>query len=148
MSGDRPPEHPSILPDHESAVRRLVSDASGRPYRPLRSLGEARSYPDGVVIFEGDWGGQVYATCPASLARCTAATLDLLLRDFDAVGWCELAGARVFYERLPVGAGVAGGMGGGRIIQGLWVHDRIARLGLTAAIWDILTGVHPADAST
>jgi len=42
-----------------------------------------------MVIFEGDYGGQIYATCPASLVRCSEETLQGLLRDLDTVGWCQ-----------------------------------------------------------
>ena len=135
-----PPNDNNILPDHESAVRRLVADAHGRPYYPLHSLEEARLYPDGAAIFEGDWGGQIYATIPTDLIRCNVAAIERLLRDLDALGWCDLAGARIYYERRPVGAGVAGGMGGGRIIQGVWIHERIVHLGVGQAIQDLLEG--------
>ncbi len=67
----------------------MVADAHGRPYYPLRSLAEAQAAHDGMVIFEGDYGGQIYATCPASLVRCSEETLQGLLRDLDTVGWCQ-----------------------------------------------------------
>jgi len=47
----------AIIPEHESSVRRMMADAHRHPYHPLRSLAEAQAVPDGVVIFEGDWGG-------------------------------------------------------------------------------------------
>jgi hypothetical protein len=97
MSDQQSPRQIPVIPDHESAVRRAIADAHNRPYLPLHSLQEAQSYPDGAVIFEGDWGGQIYATCPAALVRCSEAVLDLLLRDFDALGWCDMQGARIFY---------------------------------------------------
>jgi hypothetical protein len=125
----------------------VVADAHNRPYFPLRSLQEAQAHPDGAMIFEGDWGGQIYATCPAALIRCSEATLDLLLRDFDAIGWCDLEGARVCFERRAIGRGVAGGLGGGRIVDGVWVHPRMAEMGLTAAIRDMLTGLRDPERS-
>ncbi len=131
----------AIIPEHESSVRRMMADAHRRPYHPLRSLAEAQAVPDGVVIFEGDWGGQIYATCPASIVRCSKETLRDLLCDLDAVGWCELDGARVFYERHPSGTSVSGGMGGGRVTDDLWVHPRIKALGLSAPLRAALTNI-------
>jgi len=46
------PDH--ILQLHESGVRSLVYGAHGIPYQPLHSLEEARTYPDGIVVFEGE----------------------------------------------------------------------------------------------
>jgi hypothetical protein len=69
MKDKEPIENLEILPDHESGVRRLVSDAQGLSYHPLHSLAEAKSFPDGVVILEGDDGGQIYVVCPASVVK-------------------------------------------------------------------------------
>ena len=44
------------IPEHESPVRRMMADAHGTPFQPLRTLDEARGYDDGVVILQGDWG--------------------------------------------------------------------------------------------
>src|SRR5438552_11511903 len=102
-----------LLPAHESGVRRMVADARGPPYQALRSLGEAQAALDGVVVMEGDYGGQIYLTCPARLVKCDPGTLEQLLADLDGMAWRDSDGARVFFERQPIGSGVAGGMGGG-----------------------------------
>ncbi len=121
----------------------MFSDAHGREYVALRSLDEARRAPDGVVVLEGDWGGQIYVTCPASVVRCDAATLDRMLRDIDTVAWPHNreGGARVFFERHHLGAGIAGGMGGGVVAADVWVHPRLAEKGISSSsVRSVLAG--------
>ena len=128
------------IPDHESAVRRVVSDARGEVYRPLHSLSEAKAEPDGVVIFQGDEGGQIYLTCPASLVRCSEEVLQQLLLDVDALAFNEPMSAGIYYECLGIGEGVWGGMGGGIIVAEVWVHPRLVQLGLEATARDVIEG--------
>lgn len=87
---------PPPLPSHESGLRRLISEAAGAGYQALKSLTEAQAAPDGVVILEGDDGGQVYLTVPARLVRCSEQTLATLLADLDARAWRDLESAHVF----------------------------------------------------
>jgi hypothetical protein len=112
------------------------------PYRPLGSLAEARASSDGVVILEGDWGGQIYVVAPAARVAADEAALGRLLRDLDALAWPanDADGARVRYERLPAGAAVPGGMGGGVVAEGggVWVHAELAAR--AAAIGEVLAG--------
>jgi len=63
----------------------MIADAHGTPYYALGSLEEARTISDAVVILEGDYGGQIYATCPASQVKCSEPALHHLLRDLDAL---------------------------------------------------------------
>jgi len=118
----------------------MIADARGMPYHAVHSLDEARDFPDAVVILEGDDGGQVYVACPASRVRCSEAVLQQLLSDLDACEWDDLASARVFFERIPMGADIGGGMGGGKIMDGVWVHDRLAQMGLGTLITDVIEG--------
>lgn len=131
-----------ILPEHESGVRRMVSDAWNLPYQPLRSFDEAKSFPDGLVILEGDDGGQIYVVSRASLVNCPAETLKDLLRDLDAIAWPgnDPNSARVVYERLAVGETVFGSMGGAVVSDDVWVHDTFCELELDAAIRDVILG--------
>jgi len=131
-----------VLPKHESGVRRMVSDARSVTYEPLRSLAEAKSFGDGFVILEGDDGGQIYVVSPASLVECSADALDHLLRDLDGIAWPgnDPNSARVFYERLPVGAPVFGGMGGAIVSNDVWVHDMFCDLQLDGQVRDVLVG--------
>jgi hypothetical protein len=130
------------LGDHESGVRRMWAEAHGGSYVAVRSLAEAQALPDGAVVLEGDWGGQIYVTAPARLVRCDEQALVRLVRDLDAIAWPrnEEDGARVFYERVPVGGGVAGGMGGSVVIDGVWVHEEFESLGLADAIREVIAG--------
>ncbi len=115
---------PPEIPKHESPLRRMMADAHGTPFHPLRTLDDAREHDDGVAILEGDWGGQIYAVIPARMIRCSADTLKRLLLDLDSEAWScnENEGASIYYERKPAGMGVAGGMGGGASTGELWVH--------------------------
>ena len=134
-----PPDQ--VIPEHESALRRMVADGHGMPYQAFRSLSEAQLAADSAVVLEGDWGGTIYATCPARLIRCDEGTLGQLLHDLDAVIWPgQPDGAGVYYERLPVGSPVPGGMGGGMVIDGVWVHDKVEGLGIAHEIRDVITG--------
>jgi hypothetical protein len=134
---DDPPEQ---LPPHHSWVRSMMADARGTDYIAFRTLAEAREHPDSAVIFEGDYGGTIYLTVPVRLIACDHLVLRDLLADIDTMCWADPSGARVLYERRPVGSGVAGGMGGGRIIEGLWLHARLEALGVRDEIEAVLAG--------
>jgi hypothetical protein len=142
MSEDQGQEHRSEIPDHESPVRRLYSDAHGLPYRALHSLDQAKACPDGVVVLEGDWGGQIYVVCPAKIVACDEATLKLLLQDLDALAWScnDGEGARVYFERAAPGTGVAGGMGGGIVTDEIWIHRKLQEKNLAAKIRSVILG--------
>ena len=145
MSSKEPSNEAGKIPDHESPVRRITSDQRGQPYHALHSLQEARSHPDGIVVLEGDSGGQIYVVCPASLVKCTEERLQQLLRDLDAIAWPgePPESARVYYERHPVGSGITGGMGGGEVTSDVWVQDEFVKLGLRPAIEDVIRGHRP-----
>jgi hypothetical protein len=113
------------VPEHESGVRRLVADANASEYQALASLAEARVFSDSVAVFEGDYGGQIYVVAPIHCVQCDEASLNRLLAELDALEWNEPEGASVFFERHAVGTGVAGGMGGGVVLQTVWVHERL-----------------------
>ena len=142
MKDKEPTENLEILPDHESGVRRLVSNAHSVPYYALHSLEEAKSLPDGVVILEGDDGGQIYVVCRASLVKCPEEVLGQLLRDLDDIAWPgnDPNMAKVLYERHPVGAGIAGGMGGAVVTKDIWIHDEFIKLRLDAVIREVISG--------
>ena len=135
---ERSAHAPRKLPDHESGVRRLTADAKGQPYVALRSLAEAQALPDGAVVLEGDYGGQIYVVAPAARVCCSEPALEALLSDIDALEWADPDGARLYYERHVVGAPVTGGMGGGVFTQDVWVHPKLNTL--PATIVDVLAG--------
>jgi len=126
---------------HESGLRGMMADAGVIEYSPLQSFEEASRVDDAVMVIEGDYGGQIHATAPIRLVACAQTRLDLLARELEAVAWPSLPDAdsvNVLYERLPVGALVAGGMGGGVITDGIWVHEEFRQLGLAKAIADVV----------
>lgn len=104
----------------------------------LASLEEARTNTMGAAVLEGDWGGQIFATCPSRLVECSHDALMRLTLDLDSVMWGEPDGASVRYEVRAVGSSVPGGMGGAEIVEGVWVHDEVRRRGLARAVRDII----------
>ncbi|APR86875.1 hypothetical protein A7982_12224 [Minicystis rosea] len=110
------------------------------PYEPLGSLAEARETKDGMVILEGDYGGQIYLVAPAAGVDCSEGELSLLLRDLDEIAWpgCPPGSSSVRFERLAAGETVPGGMGGGRVEDDVWIHPELAAH--ATAIRDVLAG--------
>jgi hypothetical protein len=118
----------------------MMADASGGIYIALETFDAARNRPDSVLIFEGDDGGTIYLTVPMSKVACSEVALKQLLSDIDAMCWADIRMARMVYEVLPIGGTVAGGMGGGRVVDGLWLHPKVERLGLRKDIEQVLHG--------
>lgn len=127
-------------PPHGSPLRHLMAEAQGTAYRSLDSLRAAQECPDGVVILEGDEGGQIYLVVPARQVACTEAALEDLLADLDRINWDDLSMAHLVYERSPIGSHVAGGMGGGLVTPSVWIHPEIVALGIDGPIHDVLAG--------
>ena len=69
------------IPDHVSPVRWILAKAHQTPFSALNSLEDARSSTDGIVVLEGDWGGQIYVVAPskacAVFGSCNAPWNDL-----------------------------------------------------------------------
>ena len=142
MSDERKIYEPESLPEEERPLGRFMADAHSIAFRPLASLAEAKSVEDGVVILQGDDGGQVYVVSPASLVLCSESTLEQLLVDLDELAWPgnDPNMRRLYYERLAIGSGVPGGKGGGRVCREPWVHDDFLDRGLGPAIAGVLRG--------
>lgn len=85
------------------------------------------------LVFEGDWGGQMYLTVPVALVRnVDAKKFHALLKTLDAAAWsCNDGMGRSYYPYTPaevgsdVSDGVPGGMGGGKLLDGLWLHPEL-----------------------
>jgi len=127
-----------ILPEHESGLRRMMADSQGRQYRTFRSLLEAKSSPDSIAVFEGDYGGQIYVVARVSVISCSEQVLLSLLSELDSLKWKDPQGARLYFEEAEIGQPIPGGMGGGRVIEGIWVHSRLQQY--SAKVEDVLTG--------
>ena len=129
-----------VIPDHESAVRRMVAEAHGDRYYALSSLDEAQARADTAVVMEGDYGGSIYLTCPARLIRCDEPTLRQLLLDLDTRDWNDPEGVGLYYEVAAFGSGVAGGSGGGLVTDSVWLHPALERKGLRARVEAVISG--------
>ena len=125
MKRNRKPSEPSVLPEHLSGVRSLIAQSHGQTHVGYRSLSEAKADPNGVVVFEGDYGGQIYLVARATIVSCEDEQLRKLLLELDDLGWADPDGASVYFESLPVGSGVAGGMGGGLVGPEIWLHPKL-----------------------
>ena len=130
------------VPEHERLVGRLEADAHGESYDASRSLDDAKKADDAAVVMQGDYGGSIYLTCPVRFVLCDEATLRQLLFELDTLYWNEPDGAGLYYERAPVGAGIAGGTGGGVVTEGVWIHPDIEQQGegVRQAVESVLFG--------
>ena len=108
-----------------AGLQELLAQASGRVLIRYGSLDAARSDPDAAVVLSGDDGGTVLLTAPLRLVRCDPAALRPLAVELDRELWDDADGVEVSFLRVPVGGSVAGGMGGGVVVDGVWVHARI-----------------------
>ena len=133
---------PDPTPEHERPLGRLLSEATGDTFFPLKSLEEAKVYEDGVAILQGDDGGQIYVVCLAAQVVCSELTLSILLQDLDEIAWPENYPdmRRIYYERRPVGTGIGGGMGGAAVTTEPWIHQEFVDLGLASAIQEVIWG--------
>jgi len=122
-------DKPDMIPAGASPVRYMVAEAVGATYRNLPDLQAARQAEHAVVVMEGDYGGQIYLTCPVRHIRCDSATLDRLLEDVDNRHWGDPEGAGLYFEIAHVGASIPGGMGGGLVVDGVWLHRELEPLG-------------------
>jgi hypothetical protein len=139
IRGRQEPDRPRVIPDHESPLRAVMASAHGTKYDAVRSLEEARA-GDMTVVMEGDSGGTIYLTCPARLVACDESALHELLVELDSHKWKDMEGAAVLYERAPVGSGISGGMGGGIVIDGVWLHPTMEALQLRQHVENVVLG--------
>jgi hypothetical protein len=128
------------LPEYVSGVRYMTAKAFGRPYRAVQSLAKAQAEENFALILEGDYGGQIYATCPVNKIHCEEKTLRQLLFDIDGLTWENPEGCGLHFEYAPIGTPISGGMGGGQIVMDVWVHAELHELGLATAIADVIHG--------
>ena len=107
------------------ALRELMEGSDS--FKSYSDLETAKSDPNTYVVMEGDWGGQIYLTCPVKYVICDQDMLIKILKKLDHMCWeCnEGEGAAIRYETFDQGEGISGGMGGGIAIDGLWIHPEI-----------------------
>ena len=127
-----------IILEHESGLRSMIADAHGLPYRAFRSLHEAKESPDSVAVFEGDYGGQIYVVARVSAISCSEQVLVSLLSELDSLEWRDPEGMGLYFEEAEIGQPIAGGMGGGRVTEGIWVHSRMQQY--ASLVEEVLAG--------
>ncbi len=113
-----------IIPEHESGVRKLMSESQGIKYKAFKNFEEAKKHSNAYMIMQGDYGGQIYLSAPVQQIKCDYKALENLLKDID---YEDPDGARIFFEEMEPGQGIAGGMGGGLATDGLWVHKGLEK---------------------
>jgi hypothetical protein len=127
-----------VLPEHESGLRRMIADSQGRQYRTFRSLDEAKSSPHSIAVFEGDYGGQIYVIARVSVVSCSEQVLISLLSELDRLEWKDPQGTGLYFEEAEIGQPIPGGMGGGIVTEGVWIHPRLQQY--SSKVEDVLTG--------
>lgn len=113
------------LPKHISVVRKLVARSKGKNFTALKKFEEARKYKDSYLVMEGDYGGQIYLSIPVHLIKCDKITINKLLLIIDDIQWNDEDGAGIYFERLKIGENLTGGMGGGKALNSIWVHENL-----------------------
>jgi len=94
---------------------------------------------------QGGGGAQIYLTVPVKYVRCEQPTLVVLLRLLDALACKDSARATLSFELAPIGSGLYAGMGGGSIVDGIWLHPRLESLGIAEAVSAVIGGSRPVD---
>jgi len=112
----------------------------------IRELGtclgykKARRAQNGTLIMQGG-GDQIYLSCPMKKVNCNEKILKKLLYELDKIERNLKIRAALYFVRLNPGDTISGGMEGGKVTSGLWVHESIARRkGLTEKIQHVLNG--------
>lgn len=121
----------------------MMAEAGAAAYHPLPSLATAQVDRQGIVVFKGYDGGQIYVVCPAHDIFCAESRLQQLLVDLDETEWPENddpSMRRIYFEIRAAGEGVPGGTGSGQVTGGLWVHPGLCSKGLLGPIRDVLSG--------
>jgi hypothetical protein len=129
---------PDKLEDHVDPLRSMIAASHSQRYRAFRSLPEAAAN-GGVVILQGDDGGQIYLTCPATKIKCSEADLRSLLEYLDSKAWKDASSASVRFEMCP-SLKVAGGMGGGLVTDDVWLHPELRPKGLEESVRSFIYG--------
>jgi hypothetical protein len=129
-----------LIPRGCSPIRFAMSQVCNIEYKPIEDSEEALNTQDAILIMEGDWGGQIYLTCPVRLVHCSEEALENLLTDLDDIAWdCnEGKGTGIYYEVRKPDEWLSAGMGGGFVSDTLWVYPEFDNL--IEEIKDVIEG--------
>jgi hypothetical protein len=125
MENDINYQEENLIPDNVSPLRYILTVAGKDNLINIDGFKTAIETKNATLIMEGDWGGQIYLTCPAEYVKCKEENLLNLLVDLDDLAWGDQGenSRKVLFEIRKPGEGISGGMGGGLVIDGLWVHE-------------------------
>jgi hypothetical protein len=128
----------------DSPLREMMNESGKCTYKPLPSLEAAQRDKNGIAVFEGDDGGEVYIVCAARLIHCSEDVLATLLQEIDEIEWPgnDPCMRRVYFESRETGLGIPGGMGGGIVTGETWIHPRLVKQGLGESIKAVLDGTN------
>jgi hypothetical protein len=127
------------VPAGADGLRLMIAESQGNSYKFFRNLSDAVAH-DAIVILQGDEAGQIYLTCPATKVKCTETDLQRLLEYLDSKAWKDLDSAGIFYESPSPEGTVSGGMGGGLVVNGVWLHPRLVDMGIEDKVKAFITG--------
>jgi hypothetical protein len=102
-----------------------AADDNEVPFVTLKSLEEARTMHHTAVVLQGGALGQIYLTVPVEHVACDETTLVGLLRAIDALAHDDPGRTVLSFELAPIGSGIAGGVGGASVVDGIWVHPNL-----------------------
>jgi hypothetical protein len=146
------PEMPSLpsVPAGARPVEFVLAHLDGHEYVFFQNIDEARSHPDATMVMEADAGGQILLTCPVKYVLADVTVLARLLSDLETISWGPgfdpddpgpSVNAAMYFESHARGEVIGGGMGGGEVVDGLWLHPRLDReLFLRKPVEDVLAG--------
>ena len=121
--------------------RRPISGQEERVWIPHKlTFEEAQGLPDAYAIMEGEFGYQCYLTAPLRIIRCPEPELRELLLDLDQICCDMLEGRHIRYEEHKPGDFISNGMGGGEIVDDVWIHPQLVDFGLLERIREMLSG--------
>ena len=131
---------PQHTEDHVDPMRSMYAEGRGETYSSYPDLASAVAN-NAHVILQGDYGGQIYFTCPAAKIKCSEEDLKKLLAYLDAHAWKDASGTGIYFEDRPKNSGVPGGMGGGLASDDVWLHPKLQELGLEAKVRSFAFGL-------
>jgi hypothetical protein len=127
----------------KKAELRVLEDIEA--FVTLHSLAEAQTMDHTAIVMQGSDGGQIYLTAPTKYVVCDENALRSLLTALDALEWNDPAHAALTFELAPIGSGIYGGLGGGSVIDGVWLHPRLMEAGLLPVATDVVYGRRTVD---
>jgi hypothetical protein len=111
-------------------LNRIAPRISGRNKSTLLLPGKltfqaAKGVADAYAVMEGEFGYQCYLTAPMRRVSCKETVLRQLLLDLDRICSHDPAGRSLYFERHTQGEHIDSRMGGGYILDDVWIHPNL-----------------------